>query len=326
MRYEYPKISNVLTYKKTGDGKVEVTDHFIDEKYIFSIETARYIRKLDGNTDPYDIPTELTKDEICEVIEYLEENLLTRKSDILIAPGGCVYKTLWVIKKTPLLKRIAVIWNFLLLLLWLPILVAGILIFKSQVNYIMFDGIWVGYVIGLICGMIFHELGHAFAGLSYGAYVFETGVMIQNFIMPGAYVILDEEKIRNRLKRVQISAAGAESNLLLTGLFLLSGALIPEFGGMFMTAGICNAFLALVNLIFIRGLDGTSVISDLLGVKDVVEKATTVVKSKKARIKLLEKGVSGRAVIMMSGIIVALQIALPVILVLNVLEIILCFV
>ena len=152
------------------------------------------------------------------------------------------------------------------------------------------------------------------------------GVMVQNFILPGAYVLLDDKRVKNRFHRIQINAAGVESNFLLVGIFLFLGTLLPELGVMFMMAAICNAVLATFNLTFIKGLDGTAILSELIGTEDLVERSTTVVINKKARKRLITQGALGYATLVTSYIICVLQLALPILLIMNILEIVSCFV
>ena len=77
---------------------------------------------------------------------------------------------------------------------------------------------------------------------------------------------------------------------------------------------------------FIKGLDGTSIVSELLGTDELSDKARCVITDKKERWKLRKQGLSGYAVLFFCYLISILQIALPVLLVSNVLEVISCFV
>ena len=325
MKYTYPKISNCLTYKRCDIDSVTVTDHVTDEVYIMDLEEARYIRKLDGLTHPYDIETNLSEGEIDNLIDELDNCCLLKESNT-ITSGGTSLRTIWEPKQTILFRLIAFLSNNLLLTSWFPVLVIGIFLFNRNLMYVEFDMAWIGYIIGLVPGIILHEFGHAFAGAAYGARVFEMGVMRMYYIMPGAYVILDKKSVKNRLKRVQINAAGVEMNLLLSGLFLIMGALYGNFGGMFLIAAIQNAFLAVMNLTLIKGLDGMAILSELLGIEEVAEDASNIIFSRKKKKELRAHGVAGNAVVLACYMINVFQIALPLLIILNVLEVLLCFV
>lgn len=326
MKYRFPKISNTLSYKRIDKDTVEVTDHLTDNSFDFGIEVARYIRKLDGRTHPYRIQSIFDKEEINDILNFLDENDLIRKSKTINVSFGTKLRTLWVPKRSVILMLLAYLLNLILMLSWIPVLIIGIKLFTDNLLYMEFNYIWTGYFIGLLCGMFFHELGHAFAGISYGARVFEMGVMVMYCILPGAYVLLDRSPVKKRYQRIQINAAGVEANFFLCGLFLIAGAVVPQLGGMFLNAAICNAFIGALNLTFIKGLDGSAVLSDLIGVESFVEKSHNVLISKRERRKLIKNGVSGYATLMVCFLISAIQIALPVLLITNVLEVITCFV
>jgi len=326
MEYRFPKISNTLSYKRIDEDTVEVTDHLTENSFDFGIEVVRYIRKLDGRTHPYRIKSTFDKEEINDILNFLDEYELIRKSKTINVSFGTKLRTLWIPKRSAILILLAYLLNFVLMLSWIPMLLIGIKMFTDNLFYMEFDYVWTGYLIGLLCGMFFHELGHAFAGISYGARVFEMGVMVMYCILPGAYVLLDRSTVKKRYQRIQINAAGVEANFFLCGLFLFAGAVVPHLGGMFLNAAICNAFIGALNLTFIKGLDGSAILSDLIGVESFVEKSRYVITSKRERKKLMNNGASGYATLMVCFLISAIQIALPVLLITNVLEVITCFI
>ena len=325
MKYRYPKISNALTYKRAGD-LVAVVDHLTDRRFTLGIRVVRYIRNLDGFTHPYQIPTALSRAEIDGIIRFLGENDLLRRGDTMRISWGTVLKTLWIPRRSLFLRIVAGISNALLVLFWLPVLVAGILLFGGRLDEIGFDWIWIGYMIGLLCGMLFHEMGHAFAGISYGARVFEMGVMVMYCILPGAYVLLDQTPVKKRWQRIQINAAGVEMNFLLCGVFLLLGAGIPSLGGMFLNAAICNGLMGALNLTFIKGLDGTAIMSDLFGTDNIIDRVKQVVCRREVRKRMIHQDPGGYATVITCYLLFALQIALPILLVTNVLEVVACFI
>ncbi len=107
MAYKYPKISNCLIYKRNSADEIEITDYVTEEIYNLGVDEAKYIKKLDGKTHPYEIDTSLTTDEIDWLIEELDECGLLKESSWLYIPGGTVMKTIWEPKWTVLLRIIA---------------------------------------------------------------------------------------------------------------------------------------------------------------------------------------------------------------------------
>lgn len=325
MKYSYPKISNTLTYQRMDDDTVEVVDHITDDRFAMDIDAVRFVRKLDGFTNPYKIPTVLSREEIDETLDFIKENDLVRYRDTMHLSFGNVLKTLWIPKRSLRLKRLACLTNFFLMLLWLPLPILGVVMFANNIKNVEFGGIWVGFFIGLIFGMVFHEFGHAFAGLAYGAAVFEMGVMLMYCVIPGAYVILNSNPVKNRMKRVQINAAGVEMNFLLFGAFLILGAVFPLMGGMFLCAAICNGMIGAINLTLLARLDGAAIMSDLLGVEDMIGWAKRILFNRKERRKLLRSGSGGVASVSLCYMLLALQLVWPIFLITNVLEVVACF-
>ena len=140
---------------------------------------------------------------------------------------------------------------------WLPILLIGIHIAYTR-NYVYVDGEWLNVLFGLyggiFVGLVLHEVSHAAATLNYGGFLSEVGVMMKTF-MPGAYCLIDCDNVKDRFKRAQISAAGVECNMFLTGVFLilLKLAIFPSY--FLIYAAVTNCFLGMANMSLIEGLD-----------------------------------------------------------------------
>lgn len=326
MKYAYPKISNTLSYQKIDPFSVKVTDRICDESYTFDIETVRFMVKLDGYTHPYKIPSALSRSERDDLIRFLDQSDLVRWSDVIHLSFGTWLKMLWIPKNSSLLWLTAYLSNALLIILWLPALIAGIWIFSSRIEDMTFDWFWIGYIIGILSGMFFHEVGHAWAAIAYSAPVYGMGIMLLCFVIPAAYVMLDRSRVKNSWYRVQINAAGVESNFLLCGIFLILAALLPSAGGVFICAAIMNALLGMINLSLIQGMDGSRIISDLLDIEDLVDRAVKAVFDRSARKRVLSQGACGYALLGMCTILLILQIAMPVFMITNVLEVIACFI
>lgn len=262
--------------------------------------------------------------EINHMLKQLIEHDLLRYGRSLDAGSGAHY-TLWFIKRNPLLMEVARLWNSLLMLSWLPVFIFGVLFFIRDLPIINTDCMWLGNILGIVFGVLLRELGHAFAELTYGARVFEIRIMI-NALLPGAYVLMYSQSVQSKMKRIQIYAAGVESNALFAGVCLLIACAIPYAGAFLLNAAIGNIILALVNITFGGGLDGVSILSELLGIENLVEDTKKVVLNRCIRRKLRSKGMPGYALIAVSIVVQILQITIPVIIGWNIVETITCFV
>lgn len=262
-------LNNWLVFSRKSQYEYDVHDCLYDEDFTMGVTIAAFARKLDGHRNPYSINMGLTKAEINHMLKQLREHDLLRYGRSLDAGSGAHY-TLWFIKRNPLLMEVARLWNCLLMLSWLPVFIFGVLFFIRDLPIINTDCMWLGNILGIVFGALLHELGHTFAGLTYGARVFEIGIMI-NALLPGAYVLMDSQTVQSKMKRIQIYAAGVESNALFAGVCLLIAYAIPYTGAFLLNSAIGNIILALVNITFGGGLDGASILSELLGIENLVE-------------------------------------------------------
>lgn len=320
----YPMLNNWLVFSRKNQYEYDVHDCLYDEDFTMGVTIAAFARKLNGHRNPYSINMGLTKAEINHMLKQLREHDLLRYGRSLDAGSGAHY-TLWFIKCNPLLIKVARLWNCSLMLSWLPVFIFGVLFFIRDLPIINTDCMWLGNILGIVFGALLHELGHAFAGLTYGARVFEIGIMI-NALLPGAYVLMDSQSVQSKMKRIQIYAAGVESNALFAGVCLLIACAIPYAGAFLLNAAISNIILALVNITFGGGLDGASILSELLGIENLVEDTKKVVLNRRIRKKLRSKGMPGYSLIAVSVVVQILQITIPVIIGWNIVEAITCFV
>lgn len=320
----YPMLNNWLVFSRKNQYEYDVHDCLYDEDFTMGVTIAAFARKLNGHRNPYSINMGLTKAEINHMLKQLREHDLLRYGRSLDAGSGAHY-TLWFIKRNPLLMEVARLWNCLLMLSWLPVFILGVLFFIRDLPIINTECMWLGNILGIVFGVLLHELGHAFAGLTYGARVFEIGIMI-NALLPGAYVLMDSQSVKSKMKRIQIYAAGVESNALFAGVCLLIACAIPYAGAFLLNAAIGNIILALVNITFGGGLDGASILSELLEIENLVEDTKKVVLNRRIRRKLRSKGMPGYALIAVSVVVQILQITIPVIIGWNIVEAITCFV
>ncbi len=325
MQYPYPRISNYLIYRKRRGGGVCVTDYQTDARYLVEGETAQYMRRLDGFTHPFDIPTTLTKGDVKQLLAWLKVNDLLRESDVASVEGGYFLKMLWQPRVTPALRWFARLLNLIFTLGWLPLLVWGFTLFCRNFMSLELGGGWFGLALGMVFGIVLHEYGHACAALANKAPVFEMGVMLMHYVLPGAYVIFDDSSL-SVMQRVQVLAAGVQTNLLLTGACFWGAAVWPMLSADLFMAATANLVLAAGNLLLIKGFDGMGILSNLLGEKDLVQASFAVVFNKKKRQAALKSGVSGVSKVAVGAAVCALQLLLPLLLLMNVLEGVACFV
>ena len=232
--------------------------------------------------------------------------------------------TLWVPQKTAKLKRNATILNWLLFISWLPVFLLGIHLYSSNEPIWIDDHFILGMILGLVSGIVLHELGHFIAALSSNkSEVYELGIGLK-FLLPCAYNLIDCEKA-SRTDKIQIYAAGCEMNALLSGIFLMLATVWDTFASAFFMAAILNISMVALNMILITGFDGMILFSQLLGI-DLIELSKTInaiVFKRNIRKRFIRKGLDGFAFVVVSYVLELIKIGYPLLLILNVWEVIL---
>ncbi|WP_434309854.1 hypothetical protein [Hominifimenecus sp. rT4P-3] len=318
----YPKIANWLVFRRIAPNQWEVKDYLLEETCTIGNGLARFARKLDGHVNPYAIDPTLDKEDVDEMLQILDENEMLRYSSRIAVSAGTVYRTLWIPKGSGFSRILAFANHMLLKYLWLPVFISGILLLWNRAPILGRDHMFLGSLAGVMLGMLFHELAHGCACLSYGGRVFELGVMLHHFL-PGAYVLLSAEAIKNRMKRVQIDAAGIEANLMLAGLLFLAALQFPAWGGAFVCGAVTNILMAALNLTLIEGFDGAAILSELLGAEDLIADAKSIVWKRQKRRRWRKKGRLDNGMLAACYLITGVQIALPLLLLVNAAEVIL---
>ena len=305
---------NYLDIVKDEDGSYIVLDTFQEQVYTVPPVVYSYALQLTGDRDPLTVPG-YTESECRMILRELRKAKLVRQSRVLEKHFGTIYFTLIYKDLNERFGAFAKIWNNCLLALFIPVLVIGLICYYK--SYPSFDGsIWGGFFFGLIIGLVCHEFSHGVACIAYGGTLHEAGIMIQRFI-PGAYVLIEPQEVKGKLRRVQVYAAGVECNVLLCGLFFLLAAVTP-IDGFFFMAGLENALLAALNLCFITGLDGSQIINELLGSGSLVFHTKEILLNRKTRRRLLRHP-SGAAILLSSVVITVSQISLPLLIIDNIL-------
>ena len=327
---QYVRRNQFLTLKKMNKNWVHLENHITNESWNISNECARVLYALDGKTDPQKVMKNLNlnEKEMDKIIDYYEEQgWLYDGSRITLLGLGSVLFSLFIPNVKKRHRVIARIWNRLLMLLCLPIFASGVyILMRSDYRYIDHGyGFLIGYIVGIFTGMLFHEMSHACACLSYGGHWFETGVMFAYF-MPGAYVAIDYKKVKSRFRRVQICASGMECNLALAGMFLLLLKTEIFDTDFLIFASLTNLVFVVFNLSLIGGFDGMAICSEILGVDHLVDKAINLTCNFKGKKEFRKRGINEKATIACCYIVIIFQILLVIILIMNVISIISAFI
>lgn len=328
---KYPKANNYLVYKKVDDDRCRIRDYSDDKISSLEVDmkTAHFLRRLDGKTSPMKCMPGTSAEEVREMLRMLKRNGLLRTKKRVIWKGiGSVEVTLWIPGMKFQKSIYPKIFNWMLLLTWLPLLCAGLFLFLKDMGRYVERMEWVdfqilmGFIAGMLWGMLFHEIAHGSASMSYGVKVFELGIFL-DFFMPGAYAALDVQLSKNRWHRIQILGAGVEANFWIGGCCLVLGRCFPALGCFFMMSAICNILLGMSNICLWRlvggaDLDGMLIFSEILGVDNFLDKARIAVFNKRKRREIRAKlGMSGYALIFVYRVIFLFQVLFPVSLVAN---------
>ena len=261
----YPILADWIRLERKPGTEWVVYNTLLDDFFFISDACGELALRLDGKTDPYKINPELRRREVRELLSVLEERGMIRDKWFFSKSVFNLMITLWRPKITDSFRVFAYISNHLLMAFWLPAMIFGAYRFIEVLPDIRWESAVFGGIIGLVIGAFMHEMGHMLACISYGGHCYELGLMLWCFI-PGAYVILDENRIKSRMRKAQIYAAGVEMNFLLSGISIILSTFFEDLSGFFLGMAINNLFMGFINLIFVNGFDGAAIIGQLLGV------------------------------------------------------------
>lgn len=328
---KYPRLSPWVKISETDTGGFILEDEMSKETFTLSYDEARLALRLNGRNDPKKIRTDMSDEDRDEFLEAMDGLMLTRKSRVLLASFSDILITVWYARISKGFRVASKIINALLAACWLPVLLLGaFLVMKSEPDYLDMNiliSMYAGLFAGTLSGIVLHEFGHMVACLAYGGKVYEAGIMLKFIVIPAAYVFMNHDCVRSRMKRVQINAAGIEMNFLLTGISLIAAVIFPGVAfGFFIGSALANVTLGLMNLILVSSLDGMQIIGELLGIENLCDKAKKVLLNSRLRKRKLGKGISGAAEVAMCGMVCAAQIAMPVLVIFNIMGVVLWFV
>lgn len=178
--------------------------------------------------------------------------------------------------------------------------VASILIFALGVFLMATDSEYIGYNFNLwiycllfILSIVIHELGHLFAGLSYGYKFSDIGILLFGVVPVGAYVAHEDKKDAAKSEKIQFALAGIEMNLLIAGICLLLVVMFYHCSLTLLSVANVNILLACVNLLPASGFDGEYALSAICGVDNIGKLSKKCLFDKNRRRKLLQSGLKG---------------------------------
>ena len=237
-------------------------------------------------------------------------------------------------RNTTIKRTISKILNVLLMVSFLPILIFGIYVYLNVDDFGYYDlpllgrivyahpvlYVWGFNIFSLICRGAIHEVCHGIACRAYGGRVFEYVAMIN--ILPGFYTLMDDSRIRSRLNKIQILAAGVEGNLLLAGGFLLLAGVFPDLKDVVSVGALVNLIMTFVSMMAIDGTDGMKILLLLIGVDlEDVEAIKHMTKGRRKREMLKNDGYYGYAKLTACHMIIWLQRIYPLLILLDVIAI-----
>lgn len=282
----YPLRNPYLIYRRIGEDEYLIENLLYSESYTVNYRTALFLRSLDGKTDPYTLLPGHNRKEVMQLMERMRKcNMLARKKKpVKTGTGSYMWPLVYCFPQKSH-KYPAIIWNCLLMLLFLPVFITGLYLFYSKSISLQMDSyadLFAGMMLGAIPGMIFHELSHACAGLTYNGHLFEMGIGISTFL-PMGYIALDTRCIKSRAQRIQTDAAGIEMNLLLSGMFYILSSMrfIDPF--VMYLAAIINLVFAVFNALPLYSIDGLNILSAVIGKDDALKYAVELIMDRKKR-------------------------------------------
>lgn len=334
---KYPFFSNWIAYKRIPDQDAYfVKDFVLDTENIVPAEMMRFVKKLDGKINPYSIRGKRSLTETRELLDELDYLGVIRRDKGAISDGDGLYmRTIVRTRNTRIKRTISKILNVLLMVSFLPILILGIYVYLNVDDFGYYElsllgrivyahpvlCIWGFNIFSLICGGVIHEVCHGVACRAYGGRVFEYGAMIN--ILPGFYTLMDDSKVRSRLRKIQILAAGVEGNLLLAGGFLLLAGIFPDLKDVVSVGALVNIIMTFVNMMAIDGTDGLKILLLLIGMESKdIDDIKCMTKGKNKREILANDGYYGVAKLTACHMIIWLQRIYPIVVLLDVIAVI----
>ena len=160
MRFLYPRACNWILHKRNRDGTYTLKDCLCGCEYTLGPTIGFLWRNLDGRTDPGTILPNCSQYEVSAMMDSLEKEELIRHSRILDKSKGSITYSLIVPARHTRRSCLPVLFNYLLLVFWFPVLVIGIHYFTNSLSLFDSSYMFLGQLVGLLVGCVGHESGH----------------------------------------------------------------------------------------------------------------------------------------------------------------------
>ncbi len=169
--------------------------------------------------------------------------------------------------------------SFILLWLSVPLLAAGLVVFRRTTGRFLPDlavlaecPLW-GYLVLFFFLVLLHELGHAVVTRALGIPVPEIGILVYLFC-PVAYTNISFSRLLVRRRdRMKCLLAGVLTNVLLAGLSLLLSGVWEQARAILTVNAILNLLIVITNLNVFFKLDGYFILQDLLEIPALYEQS-----------------------------------------------------
>ncbi len=254
------------------DEKVLLVNQITGDACEMSIDLVNMYIEMDGNTNPYELFYG-KKRELNVILKKLKKmNMLKKKvyrsGFNFIVPIINLRKTKFPIRVCSIFEKIIRYFSFPVFIL------SSIYLYYSiyDLTYFTEKDLYIGVFIGLLFGIILHEISHMVSAITYGANVYEVGLII-NLIL-SAYIAYDEDMIESIKGRFKTTIAGVLMNIFISGIFFCMASITNYV--MFFVAGVINFSLACLNIICSDSFDGYYLMVLLLNEKsEIIEENIT---------------------------------------------------
>lgn len=283
---KYPMKSNWISYVRNKEGNYTVHNHVLDDDIEMTRDEIELLEMLDGKKNPCEILRQefgMTRRDAENYVDDLTCHGVLRQGNSVF--GMLSMRTLIKIYDSSKYQEVAIILLGLIMVSFIPVMCIGcrsayrVFVEYNLLNYSRKDGpVWLGIVIGIIVGLILHEINHAIACCAFGGPVMEFGISFNG--IPAAYTLLDYKKV-SRWGQVITDLVGVVANLMVSAISVIIIYNLGVYINVFTMIAAVNLELALVNLLFIEGIDGCNAISKLLGPSDIYENCSVFMKKLK---------------------------------------------
>ena len=185
-------------------------------------------------------------------------------------------------------KYVRILTSGIFILFYLVLTITGIYFLSTRFDEYLhtfprfygFSGVII-YGLGISCVKVIHEFSHAYVAKSKGVRVPTMGIAVI-FLLPVPFCdVTDGWKMKNRRKRLQISAAGVCAELTIAGLSLFFWGISAS--GIWQSLFFVLSSVSIVGTLFINlnpcmRYDGYFLISDLFKIDNLQQRATLTTK------------------------------------------------